>query len=166
MQPNLPFISKQWRKQVFAKRNMPGRVVTRAWHFFFFVVAFVALQTVTIGIHRGTWCPKKLCVNLSPFNKTIIVLKIIFKIYIVCLYLKSTPLMTCQAFGACCCCWGFCGLSVVCTVCPSVVAALPLLLTCITHTHTHAQWSVIKWRVLCCYEFTRTVKRYQKKILQ
>lgn len=95
----------------------------------------MALQTVTIGIHRGTWCPKKLCVNLSPFNKTIIVLKIIFKIYIVCLYLKSTPLMTCQAFGACCCCWGFCGLSVVCTVCPSVVAALPLLLTCITHTH-------------------------------
>lgn len=52
-------------------------------------------------------------------------------------HLKSTPLMTCQALGAgcCCCCWGFCAFSAVCTVCTSVVAEVPLLLTCNRRTN-------------------------------
>lgn len=47
-------------------------------------------------------------------------------------HLKRTPLMTCHALGACCCCcccWGSCAFPAVCTVWPSVVAAVPLLLT-------------------------------------
>lgn len=68
-------------------------------------------------------------------------------------HLKRTPLMTCHAFGACCCCccccWGSCALSAVCTVWPSVVAAVPLLLTYNhTHTETDGQCSQRKpqWR--------------------
>lgn len=57
-------------------------------------------------------------------------------------HLKSTPLMTCQALGACCCCcccWGSWAFPAVCTVWPSVGAAVPLLLTYnqeYTHQHT------------------------------